>query len=97
MINKANGVLDNTEKLTANLSSLDVQGTMEKVNKTLANAEAFTNKLNSNEGSLGMLLNDAQLYNNLNATMRDADSLVVNLKEHPKRYVHFSLFGKKDK
>lgn len=97
MINKANGVLDNTEKLTANLSSLDVQGTLEKVNKTLANAEEFTNKLNKNDGTLGLLMNDPQLYNNLNATMRDADSLVINLKQHPKRYVHFSLFGKKDK
>lgn len=97
MINKANGVLDNTEKLTANLSALDVQGTLDKVNKTLANAEEFTNKLNKTDGTLGLLMNDPQLYNNLNATMRDADSLVVNLKEHPKRYVHFSLFGKKDK
>lgn len=97
MINRANGVLDNTHKLTSNLASLDVQGTLDKVNKTLENAEAFTNKLNSNKGTLGLLMNDPQLYNNLNATMRDADSLVVNLKQHPKRYVHFSLFGKKDK
>lgn len=97
MINRANGVLDNTHKLTSNLASLDVQGTLNKVNKTLENAEEFTRKLNSDKGTLGLLMNDPQLYHNLNATMRDADSLVVNLKQHPKRYVHFSLFGKKDK
>ena len=97
MINRANGVLDNTNKFTHNLASLDVEGTLEQVNRTLANAEEFTNKLNSNKGTLGLLMNDPQLYHNLNATMRDADSLVVNLKQHPKRYVHFSLFGKKDK
>lgn len=97
MINRANGVLDNTGKLTSNLAALDVRGTLDRVNRTLANAEEFTQKLNSDNGTLGLLLNDKQLYNNLNATMRDADSLVVDLKHHPKRYVHFSLFGKKDK
>lgn len=97
MINRANGVLDNTDKFTSNLAALDVQGTLDRVNRTLANAEEFTQKLNSDKGTLGLLLNDKQLYNNLNSTMRDADSLVVDLKQHPKRYVHFSLFGKKDK
>lgn len=97
MIGKANSVLDNTQCLTSNLASLDVQGTLDKVNETLDNAKCFTQQLNSGKGSLGLLMNDPQLYNNLNATMRDADSLVVNLREHPKRYVHFSLFGRKDK
>ena len=96
MMNRANGVLDNTNRLTSNLASLDVQGTLNRVNQTLESAQEFTEKLNSNQGTLGLLMNDPQLYNNLNATMRDADSLVVNLKQHPKRYVHFSLFGKKD-
>ena len=62
-----------------------------------ANAEEITNKLNRDNGTLGLLMNDPQLYHNLNRTMRDADSLVVNLRQHPKRYVHFSIFGKKDK
>ncbi len=97
MMAKANGVLDNTERLTGNLAALDVAGTMAKVDNTLANVEQFTAKLNSNEGSLGLLLNDKQLYLNLNKTMVSADTLLNNLREHPKRYVHFSLFGKKDK
>ncbi len=97
MLHHANGVLENTDKFTSNLAELDVHGTLERVNRTLANAEEFTNKLNSSNGSLGLLMNDKGLYNNLNATLRDADSLVIDLKQHPKRYVHFSLFGKKDK
>ncbi len=97
MIGKANGVLDNTNRLTANLASLDVQGTLNKVNQTLESAHQFTEKLNSNQGSLGLLMNDTKLYDNLTSTMGHADSLVIDLKAHPKRYVHFSIFGRKDK
>lgn len=97
MIGKANGVLDNTNRLTANLASLDVQGTLNKVNQTLESAYQFTEKLNSNQGSLGLLMNDTKLYDNLTSTMSHADSLVIDLKAHPKRYVHFSVFGRKDK
>lgn len=97
MVRKANGVLDNTNRLTANLASLDVQGTLNKVNQTLESAHQFTEKLNSNQGSLGLLMNDTKLYDNLTSTMSHADSLVIDLKAHPKRYVHFSVFGRKDK
>ena len=97
MVRKANGVLDNTNRLTANLASLDVQGTLNKVNQTLESAHQFTEKLNSNQGSLGLLMNDTKLYDNLASTMSHADSLVIDLKAHPKRYVHFSVFGRKDK
>lgn len=97
MIGKANGVLDNTNRLTANLASLDVQGTLNKVNQTLESAHQFTEKLNCNQGSLGLLMNDTKLYDNLTSTMGHADSLVIDLKAHPKRYVHFSVFGRKDK
>ena len=97
MAGKANNVLDNTERLTANLAAVDVAGTMAKVDKTLAEVETFTAKLNSNDGSLGLLMNDPSLYYNLTSTMGSADSLLIDLRQHPKRYVHFSLFGKKDK
>lgn len=97
VVGKANGVLDNAGKLTSQLAGLDVQGTLDRVNATLESAHAFTEKLNSNQGTLGKLMNDDGLYNHLNATARDADSLVVDLKAHPKRYVHFSVFGGKNK
>lgn len=97
MLHKANGVLDNTEKLSSNLAAVDFRETMEQVNQTINNVEAVTSKLNSNQGTLGLLMNDPSLYNNLSATMSAADSLLLDLKAHPKRYVHFSLFGRKDK
>ena len=94
MIGNANGLLANVNR---KVSDIDVSGTMMRVDKTLDNMEQLTNKLNSDKGSLGLLMNDPSLYHNLNRTLSDADSLVTNLKAHPKRYVHFSLFGKKDK
>ena len=97
MMKKANGVLDNTNRLTSNLASLDVQGTLDRVNATLDGAQKFAEQLNSGKGSLGLLMNDTRLYENLNSTMSHADSLVIDLKAHPKRYVHFSIFGRKDK
>ena len=97
MMNKANGVLDNTQQLTHNLSQIDVEAMNAKVNQTLANVEQMTQRLNSNEGTLGLLMRDKSLYNNLTATAASADSLLTDLKAHPKRYVHFSIFGKKDK
>lgn len=96
-LDKAGTTLDNTSKLTANLAAVDVQGTMQQVNQTLANVQSVTARLNSNEGSLGLLMNDPKLYHNLNSTVQSADSLLTDLKAHPKRYVHFSIFGKKDK
>ena len=98
----------NAEKFTQNLSALDVQSTLNSVNATLANANELSNKLNtvagtlntklnSTDNTLGLFLNDRGVYDNLNSTMNSADELLKDFKAHPKRYVHFSVFGKKDK
>ena len=97
IMSKADGVMANADTLTHSLNTLDLASTMAKVDQTLRNVEQMTAKLNSNEGTLGLLMRDAELYNNLNSTMAHADSLMIDLKSHPKRYVHFSVFGKKDK
>lgn len=96
MISRADSTLDNANLLAKKLNNIDVEGTLAKVDATLANVQEFTSQLNSNEGTLGLLMRDPSLYNNLNSTMRSADSLLIDLKAHPKRYVHFSLFGRKD-
>ena len=96
-MHKTDGILTNTNKFTSNLASVDVAGTMAKVNQTLDNVQTVTDKLNSKDGSLGLLINDPSLYHNLTSTMGSADSLLIDLKAHPKRYVHFSVFGRKDK
>ena len=82
MMTKAEGVLDNT---------------MQRVDQTLANVQQLTAALNSPRGTVGMLLNDARLYENITTTMRDVDSLLVDFKQHPRRYINVSVFGKKAK
>lgn len=97
MMTRTDSILHNANTLAKNLNQIDVAGTVARVDGTLANVEKFTEQLNNNQGTLGLLMRDPALYNNLNSTMRSADSLLIDLKAHPKRYVHFSLFGRKDK
>ncbi|MBR1548722.1 MAG: MCE family protein [Prevotella sp.] len=96
IMHKADGVLDNTQQLTKQLATINVEEMTARVNQTLANVEQMTQKLNSNEGTLGLLMRDATLYRNLSSTAADADSLLVDIKAHPKRYINVSVFGKKD-
>lgn len=92
---------ENTEILTRNLSQLDIASTVESVNKTIDNVNNLANtmnaKINGKDNSMGLLLNDRGVYDKLYDTMNSANNLLIDLKEHPKRYVHFSVFGKKDK
>ena len=95
MMTKANTILDNTTELTDKINQLDFAATKAKVDATLDDVHQMTAALNSDQSSLGLLMKDSGLYNNLNATMMSADSLLMDLRYHPKRYVHFSIFGRK--
>lgn len=86
----------NAEQMTQNLASLNMQQTLDQVNTTISDVQQLIALLQSPEGNLGQLLNDTLLYHNLNTTIGSANSLLQDLQAHPKRYVHFSVFGKKD-
>ena len=94
---KLNTIGDNFVLISNNLKEIDYATAMQSIDSTLANVKMLTDKLNRKDNTVGLLLNDPSLYNNLNATTANAASLLEDLKSHPKRYVHFSLFGKKDK
>ena len=83
--------------ITHNLKGIDYAATMSRIDSTLYNVQLLTNKLNSKDNTVGLLFNDPTLYNNLSTTTANAASLLVDLKSPPKRYVHFSLFGRKEK
>ena len=97
LTSKLNTIGDNFVTISGNLKEVDYAATFKKIDETLSNVKMLTEKLNSKDNTLGLLFNDPTLYNNLNATTENAAGLLKDLKEHPKRYVHFSLFGKKDK
>lgn len=90
-------VVSDVHQITGDLAEADLKATILKLDTTVDGVNQFVERVNSTEGTVGMLLNDRDLYINLSNTVSSADSLLVDLKAHPKRYVHFSLFGKKDK
>lgn len=97
ILNKTDATLANAQQLTGQLAGLDIAGTMQKVDATMAHMEQMTARLNDGKGTLGLMMNDETLYRRLDTTVNDADSLLNDLRKHPKRYVHFSIFGRKDK
>lgn len=97
LMTNVNRMTSNFAAVSDNLRNADFAATLASVNQTLANLEAASKKLNSKDGTLGMLLNDTQLYVNLTNMTSSANDLMVDLKAHPKRYVHFSIWGGKDK
>lgn len=97
LLDNVNVTVSNLKEISDNLKDVDYASTIAKVDSTLTNVRLLTDKLNRKDNSLGLLMNDSSLYKNLNATSANAASLLEDLKAHPKRYVHFSLFGKKDK
>ncbi|WP_321438256.1 MlaD family protein [uncultured Bacteroides sp.] len=92
---KINTIGDNLITVSGNLKNIDYASTFNKIDSTIANVKMVTNKLNRKDNSLGLLLNDTSLYRNLSATGANASLLLEDLKSNPKRYVHFSIFGRK--
>jgi phospholipid/cholesterol/gamma-HCH transport system substrate-binding protein len=92
-----NEIISNTKRFTKNLSQLEIQQTMDTLQAAISQMKGAVNKISSNEGTLGALINDKTLYNKLNDAILSAEILMDDLRVHPKRYVNFSIFGKKDK
>lgn len=90
-------LLANASQFSDSLSQLEINRTLESLNRTLEKMDSISSQIASGEGTMGKMIYNDSLYNNLNAVSRDLDKLLIDLQEHPKRYVHFSIFGKKDK
>ena len=89
------GITANFEKVSNDVANANIKQTLDNTNKAMANLQEAINKINSNKGTLGLLLSDDKMYNNLRDASNNLNSLIIDLKAHPKRYVSFSVFGGK--
>jgi len=88
-------IITNFNTMSDQLAKANFKQTLDKADKAVADLQAVMNKVNSGKGSVGLLLNDEKLYNNLNNAAQNLDKLMLDLKANPKRYVSFSVFGGK--
>ena len=93
--------LENTKNITENINKVSDSLTTVDFNKIIAKAESavdnfneLSKKLNSGDGTISKLINDKKMYNNLEAATKELEELLRDIKLNPKRYVHFSIFGK---
>ncbi|MBY0543649.1 MAG: MlaD family protein [Sphingobacteriaceae bacterium] len=97
---KIDAILKNLNEVTDKAAALNFKTTIDNANKAVADLQEVVSGIKNGKGSLGQLLNDTKLSDNLNNASKNLDNLLIDLKANPKRYVHFSVFGggnKKDK
>lgn len=88
-------IFANVSNITRQMANAPIQKTLTELHKTAAELQGVMDKINNNQGSLGMLINNKEVYNNLNSTLKSLNSLTDDLKAHPSRYINVSVFGKK--
>lgn len=94
---KLNAIGDNFVKVSESLANLNLDSTYAKLDGAISNINELTAQITKDDNTLGLLLNDSSLYNRLTETGDNAAKLLEDIKKNPKRYVHFSVFGKKAK
>lgn len=97
IVKNADNAFANLNDITSDLQKADLAATVARVDTAVDGINGFIADVRSQEGTLGQLIYNKSLYDHIDATVVSADSLLVDLKAHPKRYVQVSVFGKKDK
>ncbi|QNK64508.1 MCE family protein [Pedobacter sp. PAMC26386] len=90
---KINAILNNIHTITDQVAAANFKQTIDNANKAVADLQGIVSKVNDGKGTLGLLVNDTKMYDNLNNASKNLDNLIIDLKANPKRYVHFSVFG----
>ena len=85
--------LNNFESISDSLAKSNIKNTVNNLDKSLYQFDKILQKIDKSEGTLGMLLNDKEMYNNLTSASKQLDLLIEDMKKNPKRYVTFSLLG----
>ena len=89
--------ISNVRQFSDKLARLNLQRTMDTLESAITQLKGTVAKLSSNDGTLGALIHDKKLYNKLNDAILSAEILIDDVRTHPKRYLNFSVFGRKDK
>ena len=97
IVDNADATLSDIHDVVADVKAADLKSTVARVDMALDSVNALIADVRSQEGTVGQLLYNKSLYNHIDSAVVSADSLLKDLKAHPKRYVHFSVFGKKEK
>ena len=97
VISNIDSTTNNLKNFTAQLNDVEIQRIVSSADSTLYNIKQLTDKMNDKNSTIGMLFNDSGMYDNIVKALESADSLLIDLRQNPKRYVHFSLIGRKDK
>jgi phospholipid/cholesterol/gamma-HCH transport system substrate-binding protein len=90
-------ILSNMNRLSDTLAAVSIKQTVEAAGQSIAQLNQVLERINRGEGTLGQLVANDTLYRRLETSALHLDSLLIDLKTHPKRYLHFSVFGRKDK
>jgi phospholipid/cholesterol/gamma-HCH transport system substrate-binding protein len=92
-----NNALKNLSKITDSIANADLAGTLQKAKVTHDQLRQIISGINNGEGTMGKLVQNDSLFRALVSTNDEVQRLIENIKDHPYRYLHFSLFGKRDK
>jgi len=87
----------NFASLSDSLKNIKVHQLVQNINQAVTKLNTGLEKINKGDGSLAKLMNDKKLYDNLERSTKELERLLKDVREHPKRYVHFSIWGRKDK
>lgn len=93
---KINQVFSNLETVSDKAAQADFAQTIDKANLAIADFQLLIDGINKGNGSIGKLLNDDELYTNLEDASKSLDHLISDMKQNPSRYVHFSIFGRRN-
>ena len=89
--------LNNFESISDSLAKSNIKSTINNLDKSLGEFDKILQKIEKGEGSIGLLLNDKEMYNNLTSASKNLDLLIEDMKKYPKRYVTFSLLEEEEK
>ena len=94
---KISKIIDNFEAISDTVARSNIKETIENTNKALTQANLILDEISKGESTLGKLVKDPTLYNNLNKSAIDLDMLLKDVRYNPERYLHFSVFGRRSK